>query len=74
MQQDMKNVSIIVTLVSLFAFFYQISPYIGVPDSVIAIMFFISPVLLIYMVYVILKYGKKPKHTFEERFYEDVEN
>jgi hypothetical protein len=34
-------------------------------------MFILSPFVVIYMAYVILKYGKPSKHTFEERFYED---
>jgi hypothetical protein len=69
----MKNVGLVVALVTLFAFFYQASPYIGVPPIAIYGMFLASPFLLIWMVYVILKYGKPSGRSFDERFYDDVE-
>jgi len=34
-------------------------------------MFFLSPFLVLYMGYVILKYGKPSGSTFDERFYDD---
>ncbi len=70
----MKNVPVVVALVTLFAVFYQLSPYIGIPDAAILLMFMLSPFLVLYMAYVILKYGKPSGHTFEERYYEDAEN
>lgn len=65
------KVAVVITLVSLFAAFYQLAPYIGIADKYIIGMFFISPFLLGYMAYVILKYGKPSGRTFDERFYED---
>ena len=67
----MKNVCFVVAVVTLFAIFYHISPYVGLSDRLIFFMFLIAPFLVLYMVYVILKYGKPSEHTFEERFYED---
>lgn len=67
----MKKVPVVILLVTLFAVFYNISPHIGIPGKAIIIMFILSPFLLVYMVYVILKYGKPSGHTFDDRFYED---
>lgn len=69
----MKKVRIVITLVTLFAVLYNISPFIGVPGNAIIAMFILSPFLVIYMAYIILKYGKPSGHTFDERFYEDSE-
>ena len=67
----MKKPAIIITLSTLYLIIFQVSPYIGIPDEAIIAMFILSPFVVIYMAYVILKYGKPSKHTFEERFYED---
>jgi hypothetical protein len=69
----MKKTGIVITVVSLFALFYQLSPYIGVPDRLVIAMFLMAPVLVLYMVYVILKYGKPSGRTFDEHFYDDVD-
>ena len=67
----MKRPVIVITLSTLYLLFFQSSLFINIPDQVIIAMFFLSPVVVIYMVYVILKYGKPSAHTFEERFYDD---
>lgn len=68
-----KKVPVVITLVTLFAVVYHMSPFIGVPDNAIIIMFILSPFLVLYMAYVILKYGTPSKYTFDDRFYEDKE-
>ena len=67
----MKKPAVIITLATLYLLFFKASPHIGIPDEGIIAMFILSPFIVIYMAYVILKYGKPSKHTFEERFYED---
>ena len=67
----MKKPVIIITITALYLLFFYASPHIGVPDEVIIAMSFLSPVVVIYMVYVILKYGKPSGHKFDERFYDD---
>jgi hypothetical protein len=67
----MKKPAIIIALSTLYLIIFQVSPYIGIPGEAIIAMFILSPFIVIYMAYVILKYGKPSKHTFEERFYED---
>ena len=69
----MKNPGIIILLVTLYLLIFKSAPYLGIPDNIILLMFAISPFLVIYMVYVVLKFGKPSPHTFEERFYEDIE-
>ena len=70
----MKKASVAITLVILFVVFYQLSPYFGVPDEVIIGMFILLPLLVLLMVYVIFKYGNPFGYTFEERYYDDMEN
>lgn len=67
----MRKVAVVVSLVTAFAVLCQLAPYIAIPGNVSLFMFIISPVLVIYMVYVILKYGKPSGNTFDEKFYED---
>jgi hypothetical protein len=67
----MKNAEIVVILVTLYAIFFNAAPYLGIPEDIIYFMFFLSPFLVIYMVYIVLKYGKPSAHTFDERFYDD---
>jgi hypothetical protein len=67
----MRTPWIIVTVVSLYALFFQLTPYIGMNEHFILILFLLAPFLLGYMAYVIIRHGKPSKHTFDERFYED---
>ena len=67
----MKKPAVIISLATFYLLFFKASPHIGIPDEGIIAMFILSPFIVIYMAYVILRYGKPSKHTFEERFYED---
>ena len=69
----MKKLPIVIGIVTLYALLFQLTPYIGIPVSTIFGMFLFSPLIVIYMAYVILKYGKPSQHTFEERFYDDYD-
>ena len=69
----MKKPVIIISLATLFMLIYNAAPYIGIPDEIIIAMFILSPLVIIYMAYVIMKFGKPSKHTFEEKFYDDVD-
>ena len=61
------------SLVTLYAIFFNIAPHMGITIEIIFAMFFLSPFLIIYMAYVILKYGKPSGNTFDERFYDDLD-
>ena len=69
----MKKPAVIIALATLYLIIFQLSPYIGASEEAIIAMFILSPFIVIYMAYVILKYGKPSGHTFEERFYDDYD-
>ena len=69
----MKKPAIVIILATLFMIIYNLSPFIGIPDEAIIAMFLLSPIVVIYMVYVVIRFGKPYKYTFEERFYDDLE-
>jgi len=69
----MKKEQIAVIFVTLYLLLFQSAPYVGMPDDIIFTMFFLSPFLVIGMVYVVLKYGEPSKDTFDEKFYDDVD-
>ena len=64
----MKRPAVIIFLATLYLLFFNASPHPDVPNWVIITLFILSPIVVIY---VVLKYGKPSKYTFEERFYED---
>jgi len=69
----MKKPAIVIALATLYVLLFHSSPLMGIPDDLIIAMFILSPFIVIYMVYVVLKYGKPSCHTFEERFYDDYD-
>ncbi len=69
----MKKVPLVIFIATLYALFFQATPFIGIPDDVIFAMFLLSPFIVLYMVYVVLKFGKPSSYTFEERFYDDYD-
>ena len=69
----MKKVAVIIFISTLYALFFQLTPYMGIPDHLIFGMFLFSPCIVLYMAFVILKHGKPSSHTFEERFYDDYD-
>jgi hypothetical protein len=69
----MKKVQIAATFVTIYLVFFQSAPYVDIPADIIVTMFFLSPFLVIGMVYTVLKYGEPSKDTFEEKFYDDFD-
>lgn len=69
----MQRMRIVIILVSLFTAIYHASPFLGFSEGMIIFMFLLSPFVVIYMAYTILKYGKPSKFTFDEKFYDDHE-
>ena len=67
----MKNVPTVVIFVTLYAMFFQVAIFIALPENIIFGLFALSPFLILYMVYIVLKHGKPSRHTFDEKFYED---
>jgi hypothetical protein len=69
----MKNISIAILTATLYLVFYQLSPFIGMPDDLIIALFFLSPFVVLYLVYSVLKHGQPSKYTFDEKFYDDLD-
>ena len=69
----MKKIKWPIIIVTIFAFFYQLTPYVGLPDDFILMLFIISPIAVISMAYQILKNGTPAERTFDEYFYEDLD-
>lgn len=67
----MKNVAAVVSIVTLYALLYQSAILMSLTDGVILSLFAPAPFLVIYMVYVVLKYGNPSADTFEDKFYCD---
>lgn len=67
----MKNIPLVITIVTFYAVFFQIAPFTGMSDGIIFGLFAFSPFPVIYMAYIILKFGKPSTHTFDEKFYDD---
>ena len=69
----MKRSVIVITLATLYVLLFRSSPLMNIPDELIIATFILSPIVVIYRVYMVLKYRKPSGHAFEERFYEDVD-
>ena len=70
----MKKASVIITLLTLFAVFYSIAPFVDLSDKLIFGMFLVLPFLVLYIAYFILKHGKPSGYTFNNRYYDDLED
>jgi ABC-type Na+ efflux pump permease subunit len=68
----MKGIRFPVLFVTIFLFVYVAFAYFSL-DAIVMTMFSISPFLVIWMVYRVLKYGKPSGRTFSEHFYDDEE-
>jgi hypothetical protein len=67
----MKKTTAVIAFATLYLVVFQLAPFIRLSDEIIIAMFILSPFVVIYMVYIVLKYGKPSQHTFDEKFYED---
>ena len=69
----MKKPGVVIFLATIYAMVFNASPFLGIPPSAILLMFILSPFIMIYMAYVVLRFGKPSKYTFDQRWYDDVE-
>ena len=67
----MKKPKIAIAIVTIYLIIFQLLLQLNIDISVIFSMLAFAPFIILYMVYVILKYGKPSEHTFDERFYDD---
>jgi hypothetical protein len=69
----MKSVWFPISFTSIYLVVYTILAYLSVLQDVVVIMFVLSPFLVIWMVYRVLKDGKPSGRSFSEYFYDDVD-
>lgn len=67
----MKGIRLPVYVVTVYLILYTILHLAGVSLFILMPMFSVSPFLVIWMVYKVLKNGKPSSKTFEDQFYED---
>lgn len=67
----MKPIRLPIIVATVFLFWHSICPFIGVPDSIIALQFMLSPLVVIWLVIGVLKYGEPSQKKFSDQFYED---
>jgi hypothetical protein len=68
-----KPIKIVVVLVSLFAILYQAAVISSMDEQLLLVLYGLSPFLVLYMVFVVLKKGHPSPHDFDERFYDDLD-
>ena len=67
----MKRVTIALVVASIYVIVYHASPMVGLPEAFTATLFALSPFCMIYVVYMVLRFGEPSRHTFDQRFYDD---
>ncbi|MEO8413239.1 MAG: hypothetical protein ABI472_06250 [Ginsengibacter sp.] len=69
----MKKPYVAIAGVTIYLIIFQLLIQTGADIRLIFVMWSVSPVMILYMVFVILKYGEPSKYDFGERFYDDVD-
>lgn len=69
----MEKIKSPIIFASSFWLFYQLSPYIGFSDNFIITMYILSPLVVLWMAYRILKDGAPSGRSFDEYFYDDID-
>ena len=69
----MRNPSISVSFVTLYLVIYALLATFTSFERGVMLMFLLSPILVLWMVYTVLKYGKPSNKRFDEHFYEDYD-
>lgn len=69
----MKKIKWPIILVTVYLVCYNASPVFGFSTDIILALYMLSPFLLCWMVYKILKNGIPSKRTFDDYFYDDYD-
>jgi ABC-type sulfate transport system permease subunit len=67
----MKAVNLAIGIATTYLIIYTLLCATDTAIPLIMLMFSLSPLVVIGMVYAVIRHGKPSNHTFEERFYED---
>jgi multisubunit Na+/H+ antiporter MnhG subunit len=66
-----KKQYILIILAALFVIFYHSAPYFSNVYRPFLYLFIVSPFIVVYLAYAILKYGRQPESLSDERLYEE---
>lgn len=69
----MEGIKLPIFVTTAYLFFYVITPHLGIPYQITALMFAFSPFMVVWTVIRVLKDGKESEKKFEDYFYEDSE-
>jgi hypothetical protein len=69
----MKNIRFPVYFTSAYLLLYTVLAQYEATQFIVPLLFALSPFLVIWMVYCVLKFGEESKKTFEDSFYEDAD-
>ncbi len=67
----MKKPKVAIAIATSYLIIFQFLIQFNSDVSIIFSMLSFAPFVILYMVYIILKYGKPSEYTFDERFYDD---
>jgi hypothetical protein len=73
-KQKVKNIKWPVYLTTSYLIIYTLIAQYEPWQFIAPWLFIFSPFIVLWMVFSILKYGEPSKYTFDERFYDDMEN
>lgn len=65
----MKPIRNTVIAVTLFLFFYAVSPQLGFTFKVIFSLFTLGNIMFLYLVYAVLKFGISPNEKFSDGYW-----
>lgn len=68
----MKGIRFPIFFVTLYLMIYTVLHHAGASLNILLPMFSISPILVIWMVYKVLKNGTPSGKTFDDQFYDDM--
>lgn len=71
--ETMRSPTLSVSFVTAYLLVYAAIAIFGNNAGLALALFIFSPILVLWMVYTVLKYGKPSGRTFDEYFYDDVD-
>ncbi|NNC82314.1 MAG: hypothetical protein HKN79_01955 [Flavobacteriales bacterium] len=70
----MRKIAPLVIGMTVFVFFFAMTPILGMEYGFINALFLIGNVMVIYMVYAVLRFGEAPKEKFDDGYwYSDID-
>ncbi len=67
----MKSPATVIAIATIYLLVFQLAILLDFEAGLIFTLLSFSPFIILYMAYIILRYGHPSKHTFDEKFYDD---